>query len=75
MSDRIPVVVALGEVLWDLFPDGARFGGAPANFAHHAASLGAEVWLVTGLGDDELGREAMERLGQSGFDWNRLRAG
>ncbi len=67
MSDRIPVVVALGEVLWDLFPDGARFGGAPANFAHHAASLGAQVSLVTGLGNDELGREAIARLGQSGL--------
>ena len=62
-----PVVVALGEVLWDLFPDGARFGGAPANFAHHAAALGAEVWLVTGLGDDELGRKALKRLRSSGL--------
>jgi fructokinase len=65
MSTPIPVVVALGEVLWDLFPDGARFGGAPANFAHHAASLGGEVWLVTAVGDDELGRAALERLGSS----------
>ncbi len=65
MTTGIPVVVALGEVLWDLFPDGARFGGAPANFAQHAAALGAEVWLVTGLGDDDLGREALERLRQS----------
>jgi fructokinase len=67
MTHSVPTVVALGEVLWDLFPDGARFGGAPANFAHHAASLGADVWLVTGLGDDELGREARERLNQSGL--------
>lgn len=67
MTQTAPVVVALGEVLWDLFPDGARFGGAPANFAHHAAALGAEVWLVTGLGADDLGREARERLNQSGL--------
>lgn len=67
MSDSIPVVVALGEVLWDLFPDGARFGGAPANFAHHAAALGAQVWLVTGLGNDDLGRDALQRLRDSGL--------
>lgn len=65
MPNQPPVVVALGEVLWDLFPDGARFGGAPANFAQHAAALGANVWLVTGLGDDDLGRDALERLRES----------
>ena len=31
-------IVSLGEVLWDLFPDGNRFGGASANFACHAAA-------------------------------------
>ena len=39
-------IVALGEVLWDLFPDGDRFGGAAANFACHAALLGARVSIV-----------------------------
>ena len=36
-------IISLGEVLWDLFPDGERFGGAPANFACHAAIQGADV--------------------------------
>jgi fructokinase len=35
-----PAILSCGEVLWDLFPDGPRFGGAPANFACHAARLG-----------------------------------
>ncbi|MCX7348308.1 MAG: hypothetical protein NTZ54_01880 [Alphaproteobacteria bacterium] len=34
-------IVGLGEILWDVFPDGARFGGAPANFACSAAGLAA----------------------------------
>ena len=34
-----PVVAGIGEMLWDVYPDGAHFGGAPANFACHAASL------------------------------------
>lgn len=67
MTNSPPIVVSLGEILWDLFPDGARFGGAPANFANHCASLGAEVWLVSGLGTDELGRAALERLSESGL--------
>ena len=44
-------VVTLGEILWDMFPAGPRFGGAPANFAHHAASLGADVAIVSGVGN------------------------
>ena len=35
-------VVGLGEVLWDMFPKGKRLGGAPANFAYHAAQFGHE---------------------------------
>ena len=59
-------VVGIGEVLWDLFPAGPRFGGAPANFACHAASLGAEALVVGGIGDDVLGREAVAALRDRG---------
>jgi len=52
----------LGEVLWDVYPDAAHFGGAPANFACHAASLGAESWMVSAVGTDELGERAVEQL-------------
>ena len=54
MSVR-PVIAGIGEVLWDVYPDAAHFGGAPANFACHAASLGAEAWMVSAVGADELG--------------------
>jgi fructokinase len=42
-------------------------GGAPANFAIHAHALGADARLVTCVGDDELGREILERLHSLGF--------
>jgi len=61
MNDRF-TIVGLGELLWDLFPDGPRFGGAPANFACHAAALGAEAYLVSSVGRDELGRTGRESL-------------
>lgn len=51
-------IVAFGEILWDMFPSGPRFGGAPANFAFHAASLGAPVSLVSRVGNDRLGESA-----------------
>ena len=53
---KLPQVISLGEVLWDLFPDGERFGGAPANFACHAAILGADVLMISAIGDDRHGR-------------------
>ena len=59
MSHRI---LSCGEVLWDLFPDGPRFGGAPANFACHAALLGGSVTMLSAVGGDERGREAVEIL-------------
>ncbi|MEM7396107.1 MAG: carbohydrate kinase, partial [Verrucomicrobiota bacterium] len=63
-----PQIVSLGEVLWDLFPDGARFGGAPANFACHAAALGGRVAMASAVGDDDRGREAIEILRAYGID-------
>lgn len=56
------IVVGLGEILWDVFPDGARFGGAPANVACHAAQLGANSYMASAVGQDELGTKALEAL-------------
>ncbi|HYW80282.1 MAG TPA: carbohydrate kinase [Thermoguttaceae bacterium] len=61
-QDKRPVVVGLGEVLWDMLPDGKQFGGAPANFAYHAQALGADANVVSCVGDDDLGSEILDRL-------------
>ena len=61
-------VVGIGEVLWDLLPAGKQLGGAPANFAFHAGQLGAEAYVVSRVGDDELGREILARLDALGRD-------
>lgn len=61
-----PVVVGLGEALWDVLPDGDHFGGAPANVAVHAAALGAESWLVSAVGRDARGDGALARLVAAG---------
>jgi fructokinase len=57
-------VVGLGEVLWDVLPTGPQLGGAPANFAYHAAALGARAMMVTRVGDDALGMEVIKRFTQ-----------
>ncbi len=63
-----PSIISFGEVLWDLFPDGPRLGGAPANFAGHAALLGGAVGFATGVGDDARGTEATRILARYGVD-------
>ena len=50
-------ILSIGEVLWDLLPAGRKVGGAPANFAFHCMQLGADVRILSRVGDDELGRE------------------
>ena len=56
-------VIIWGELLWDLFPDGAKVGGAPANVAWHVGQAGGWARLVTRIGDDEPGRRALAELG------------
>lgn len=55
-------ILAIGEVLWDLLPNGKQLGGAPANFTYQCRSLGADARLVTRVGNDALGREVRERF-------------
>ncbi len=56
------IIVGLGELLWDILPDGKKLGGAPANFAFHAAQLGYEAWAVSAVGHDANGDEILDRL-------------
>ena len=52
-----PVVVGIGEILWDVFPEGKKLGGAPLNFSHHCGQLGASAHPVSALGADADGAE------------------
>lgn len=60
-------IVSIGEILWDVFPDGARLGGAPFNFSAHAARLGERVLFLSATGDDARGREARARAAALGL--------
>jgi fructokinase len=61
-------IVGIGELLWDLFPDGRCPGGAPFNFAWHARMLGADAVMISRLGEDRLGRDLREVVRHAGFD-------
>jgi len=64
MSTTDQAVIIWGEVLWDLFPDGAQLGGAPSNVAWHLGMAGGWARLVSRVGDDDEGRLALARLGE-----------
>jgi len=59
--------VGLGELLWDIFPDGRQLGGAPANFAYMTNLLGDEGIVASRVGNDELGADANHQLGRLGL--------
>ena len=59
-------VVAFGEILWDVIDGVPHIGGAPFNFAAHAARCGLKSSIVSAVGNDDLGHRALveaERLG------------
>ena len=66
-------IVAIGEILWDVFPDGERLGGAPFNFSAHAARLGHEVLFLSAVGDDARGHAAIEAARGLGLSTEFLR--
>jgi fructokinase len=60
--------VVFGEVLFDHFADGSRvLGGAPFNVAWHLQGFGLEPILVTAVGADAPGEEALERMRRWGM--------
>ncbi|MGA2651930.1 MAG: carbohydrate kinase [Terracidiphilus sp.] len=58
------LILGLGELLWDLLPEGPRLGGAPANFSVMAGRLGNHAAILSRVGRDELGRQALWELEQ-----------
>lgn len=55
-------IVGIGELLWDLLPEGRKAGGAPVNFAFHASQAGADAYAISAIGNDMLGDELLYEL-------------
>ena len=60
-------IIAIGEILWDVFEAGKLLGGAPLNFSASAQRLGDSVALLTAVGKDELGNSALQRMAALGL--------
>ena len=60
-------IVSIGEVLWDLMPNGEYLGGAPFNFAANCARLGHRVLFLSAVGQDPLGQRTIKAIEGSGI--------
>ena len=61
-------ILSVGEIIWDVYPTSREIGGAPLNFAAHCAICGAESLLLSAVGKDRLGDEAIAFLERFGVD-------
>ena len=59
-------ILCVGEVLWDALPAGLFLGGAPFNVACHLRAAGLPTTMVSRVGSDLLGEEALRRLARYG---------
>ena len=64
------LVVGIGELVWDVFPEGKRLGGAPANFAYHVKQFGVPSVMVSAIDHDEMGVEMLRKVESLGLDAN-----
>jgi len=55
-------ILVMGEVLWDIFGEEKKIGGASFNFAAHLAALGDRASFLSGVGRDELGEAAVQEM-------------
>ena len=54
--------ISFGEILWDIIENKAHVGGAPFNLTAHLAKMGMSSYIISALGDDDLGYQAMDKV-------------
>src|ERR1035438_4452878 len=66
------LILGVGELLWDMLPQGPQLGGAPANFTVMAGRLGNHAAILSRIGRDDLGRKAVSVLDPLPVDTSHL---
>ena len=66
------MILVIGEILFDVFPDYRRLGGAPFNFAYHLKNFGFDVRFISRIGIDDAGKEIMHKMELSRFNLDDL---
>jgi fructokinase len=68
-----PPFLVFGEIVWDVFPDGKCLGGAPLNFAYYFSKAGGSPLVISAVGRDALGEEALRKIASLGLDCSGIR--
>lgn len=63
-------ILVFGEILWDIFGNEQFLSGAPFNFSAHSVRLGADCALITAIGNDALGKDALKKAKEYGIRGN-----
>jgi len=66
------VILVIGEILFDVFENEKRLGGAPFNFAYHLKNLGFPVRYISRIGNDTQGKEILNILQRHDFNINDI---
>ncbi|WP_348800285.1 carbohydrate kinase family protein [Flavobacterium adhaerens] len=64
--------VSYGEVLWDVFENEKKIGGAPLNVALRMKSLGGDVAMISCVGNDADGEAIIEHIQNVGLDTSTI---
>ena len=64
--------VAYGEVLWDVFANEKKIGGAPLNVALRMKTLGCDVAMISCVGNDEDGKAIIDQVKSLGLETNAI---
>ena len=60
-------LLSFGEIIWDIYSQNEQtLGGAPLNFAAYTALLGDTAWVASSVGNDQLGKRALEQIKELG---------
>lgn len=61
-------VITIGEILWDVFPEGKKAGGSSMNVALNLHKQGIESSFISAVGDDDNGHELVSFLRENNFN-------
>lgn len=61
-------MAGIGEVLWDLLPEGRQLGGSPLNVVYHCQLAGIQSVVVSAIGQDAAGVDILELFTEKKLD-------
>lgn len=68
-----PKILSFGEIIWDIYETENLIGGAGLNFAAHCSKCGAESYIFSAVGNDELGRKATDIINKLNINTSLLK--